>query len=322
VKVPAQGLLRLLKGETAPVAFLLSGPEVARVLDGAELVRTHFRRRGVEERELVVADRGFDWEAWLAARASGSLFAEARLAEVRLLETGPNAGRIAPRLLASASAASPLLVTAFTLEKTFRASAFCRAWEKDVKAAYVEIWPLRLGEWPDYVARAARDLPRPLAPGARTLLARATEGNVQALRDALARIRLLAAPGADPLTADEVSALLDEEPRIGAFDFAEALLANDLGEALGRLAALERLGVEPLLVTGALAHRLRAEFLPAASRAPAGRRPPPLPPARAALLWRALVRLDQDLKGGDGLPPWRALEGLVRGWIAHDGRNV
>lgn len=322
MKVPANGLLRLLGGSAPPAAYLLAGGEIPRVLDGAELVRAHFRKRGITGRELAVADRGFDWEAWIAARANGSLFAETCLSEVRLLETGANLGRLAPRLLASATAESPLLITVFSLEKTLRASAFYRAWEEAPTAALVEIWPLRPGEWPAYVARAARDLPRPLAPGALALLARATEGNVQALRDALGRLRLLAAPGPEPLSETDVVALLDDEPRIGAFDFVEAVLAGDLLPALRRLAALERLGTEPLLVVGALVHRLRAEFLPAGPRPPPGRRPLPLPAGTAARRWRDLVRLDRDLKTGRGLPPWRALEALVHGWLGTARRRA
>lgn len=236
MKVPANGFLRLLARETPPVAWLLAGPEVPRVLDGAELVRAHFRKRGIAERALAVADRGFDWESWLAARANRSLFTETLLAEVRLLEPGPNAGRLAPRLLASASADTPLLVTAFSLEKTFRTGAFYRAWADDPTAALVEIWPLRSAEWPAYVARLARGLPRPLARESLALLARATEGNVQALRDAIERLKLLVAPGAQPLGPADVASLLDDEPRIGAFDFAEAVLEGDLPSALRRLA--------------------------------------------------------------------------------------
>ena len=321
VKVPAPTLPRLLAGTSPPLAYLLVGSEVPRVLDGAELVRAHFRAHGIVERELAVADRGFDWEAWLAARANGSLFAAARLSEVRLLESGAPLGRLAPRLLASVTEASPLVVTAFSLEKTFRTSAFYRHWEEAGHAVVVEIWPLRPREWTAYVARAARDLPRPLSPEALALLTRASEDNVQALRDALGRLRLLTAPGTEPLSREEVVTLLDDEPRLGAFDFVEAVLAGDLRTALRRLAVLERLGTEPLLVLGALTHRLRAEFLPTGPRPPPGRRGLVSSAGDPARRWRDLVRLDRAFKTGRGLPPWRALENLVRAWLPPPGRS-
>lgn len=319
MKLPPRGLVPLLTAADHPHAFLLAGPDVVRVLDAAELVRRHYVAQGLTQRELVFIERGHDWEDWFSRQSNGSLFGDERLRELRLLETPGLNEAVARGLLRLAEPRGPVLVTVFSLEKSFRTNRFYRHWEESPAAAVIELWPLRPEEWPAYVGRALRNLPRPLEPEALARLARATEGNVQALRDTLERMRLLLPPDPRPLGVTELLNLLDEEPRLGAFDYVDALVAGDLPNALHRLRVLERLGTDPLLVVGALAHRLR-EDLRGSRRRPSSA--PALPLGRAQTLLRALAKTEQALKRGRGLPPWLALEDLTRTFLGSSGSRA
>src|SRR5262245_34428645 len=77
-QLPAQ----LAKG-VAPL-YVVHGDEPLLALEAADAIRTAARKAGCEEREVYIAERGFDWSALAHAGASRSLFGGRKLIELRL----------------------------------------------------------------------------------------------------------------------------------------------------------------------------------------------------------------------------------------------
>src|SRR6186713_1647668 len=72
-----------LNKQLAPV-YVLHGDEPLLQIEAAQTIREAAVRAGFSEREVMVADAGFDWEAVTAANMSMSLFGSRRVLDLRL----------------------------------------------------------------------------------------------------------------------------------------------------------------------------------------------------------------------------------------------
>src|SRR6476469_9663790 len=69
--------------QIAPV-YVLHGDEPLLQIEAAQAIRDAALRAGFAEREVMVADAGFDWEAVTAANLSMSLFGSRRVLDLRI----------------------------------------------------------------------------------------------------------------------------------------------------------------------------------------------------------------------------------------------
>ena len=84
--------------------YAIHGDEPLIALEAADAVRAAARKRGRAEREVFVAERGFDWSALAHAGASRSLFGGGKIIELRLPGASPAPRARAPsRRIARAS---------------------------------------------------------------------------------------------------------------------------------------------------------------------------------------------------------------------------
>ena len=67
-----------------PPVVIVAGEEPLLHQEACDAVRAAARARGVEEREVLHVEQGFQWSQLLEASASLSLFASAKLIELRL----------------------------------------------------------------------------------------------------------------------------------------------------------------------------------------------------------------------------------------------
>jgi len=64
--------------------YLIHGDEPLLVLESADAVRAAARKRGHAERQVLFAEKGFDWSEVAGALASQSLFGDKKIVELRL----------------------------------------------------------------------------------------------------------------------------------------------------------------------------------------------------------------------------------------------
>ena len=64
--------------------YAILGDEPLLALEAGDRLRNHARKQGYSERQVLIAESGFEWGSLAAAGASLSLFAELRLIELRI----------------------------------------------------------------------------------------------------------------------------------------------------------------------------------------------------------------------------------------------
>src|SRR5215467_6446957 len=64
--------------------YVVHGDEPLLAMEAGDAIRTAARRAGCDEREILVAEPGFRWDALLAANANLGLFGSRKLVDLRI----------------------------------------------------------------------------------------------------------------------------------------------------------------------------------------------------------------------------------------------
>src|SRR4051812_5487395 len=108
-----------LSKQLAPV-YVLHGDEPLLQIEAAQSIREAATRAGFAEREVMVADTGFDWEAVTAANMSMSLFGSKRVLDLRIPtgKPGTKGAEVLQRVGVNPSPDNVLLVSMPRLDRT------------------------------------------------------------------------------------------------------------------------------------------------------------------------------------------------------------
>ena len=69
---------------TLAPAYVVHGDEPLLALEAGDAIREAARRAGCIDREVLVVERGFDWDAFVAANANLGLFGTRKLLDLRI----------------------------------------------------------------------------------------------------------------------------------------------------------------------------------------------------------------------------------------------
>jgi DNA polymerase-3 subunit delta len=298
------------------------------VAEAAGEIRQAAASAGYTERELHLAERGFDWSALSRSADTLSLFADRRVIEVRL-PTGKPGDRGAATLVDLVERPDEdrlLLVVTGKLDGSTSRTRWVRALEKH--GVWVQVWPLDASRLPGWIERRMKAVGLEPTRDAVALLAERTEGNLLAAQQEIEKLGLLT--GSGPLDADAVLEAAADSARFDVFKLTDAALAGQATRAVRMLRALEAEGVEPVLVSWALARELRLLVTVSRARGPIERalEAARVWPRRRPLIKQALQRMepgrlvelyslaadtDRIIKGAAPGMPWASLTALVTG---------
>lgn len=316
-----------------PPVVIVAGDEPLLHQEACDAVRGAARSRGVEEREVLHVEQGFQWSQLLEASASLSLFASSKLIELRL--GGAKLGQEGSKALKAYAEGlegsdNILLLSMGKLDFREQKSAWFKALDK--LGLFVPVWPVdhqRLGFWlRDRAARHGLSLDMEAA----RLLGERTEGNLLAADQELQKLALLMPPGAR-LDAAAIAGGVEESARYDIFTLSDACLRGERERASRILAGLRGEGVEATLVLWVLTRELRTllslyqhldqgqsfEHACKAQKPPIfdKRRPAyqqalnRLPTKRLHKLLLFAQRLDLAIKGASPVPLWDGLHDLA-----------
>ncbi len=258
MKISADQLQADLAERILPLYFV-TGDEPLLVSEALDAIRRRAREAGYGDREVLTAERGFDWNRVLAGSASLSLFAEKRILELRLPTGKP--GDVGSRTLVELCGALPedtlVVVSAPKLERSQSSSKWVKALEK--AGALVQIRAVDAHALPGWIAARMRGLGLEPSRDAVRLLADRVEGNLLAAAQELEKLRLVLGRG--PVDAEQVEAAVADSARFNIFKLADAAVAGRADRALRILGALRAEGAEPVLVLWALSRELRTVTL-------------------------------------------------------------
>lgn len=234
--------------------YLIFGDEPLLVQEACDAVRAAARARGHDERLVLEAEAGFDWDALRHASDNLSLFTQRRLIELRLYGAPAQAG---VRALADYAARAPddtvLLVSAGKLDKKAQAGEWFRALEQ--QGVVVTVWPVTAVRLPAWIRERMRARGLKADAAAVSLIAGRTEGNLLGTIQEIDKLVLLHGRGA--VGAREAALAVGDSARFSIYDLVETAMAGDVARVMRIVEGLRGEGVEPALVLWALAQELR-----------------------------------------------------------------
>lgn len=284
--------------------YTLHGDEPLLALEATDAIRAAARQAGHTEREVyTVSGAHFDWSSLLGSAQAMSLFASAKIVEIRIPSGKPGKeGSVA--LQRYCERLPEGVVTVLTLPRLDRQQAGS-AWFSALDAAGVTLRldPVERAALPQWIAqRLAAQGQRVAAgdEGQRTLafFADRVEGHLLAARQELGKLALLYPQG--ELSFEQVESAVLNVARYDVFKLGEAVLTGQVARVLRMLDGLRAEGEAAALVHWALAEDIRA--LKRCKDAVAGGKPLPMAlrenrvwGLRERLFERALPRLDSRL---------------------------
>ncbi|WP_251978438.1 DNA polymerase III subunit delta [Salinicola avicenniae] len=312
-----------------PPVIVVAGDEPLIHMEACDAVRRVARERGIEEREVLHVESGFQWGQLLESASSLSLFASSKLIEVRLGGQSPGQeGSKALEAYADQAADSDnvLLLSSQRLDRKAQSSKWFKTLDKI--GLFVPVWPVdhqRLGFWMrDRASRHGLSLDMEAA----RLLGERTEGNLLAADQELQKLALLLPPNAR-LDVSAIANGVESSARYDVFTLCDACLRGERERVTRIVRGLRQEGIEPPVVLWALTRELRTllsifqhldqgQSLDHACKAqrpmiPEKRRPGyqqalnRLPQRRLHKLLMFAQRIDLSIKGGGSLPVWDGL---------------
>ena len=328
MKISGDNLAGNLSRTLAPI-YLVSGDEPLLVNEAADAIRAKARAQGFTERELHVVERGFDWQALLSESRAMSLFAVAKIIEIRMATAAPGeqGGNAIVELASNPTPDTLVLVITGKLDGRTQNSKWVSAIDKH--GAVVQIWPLDLARLPSWIRERLSRHGLKADATAASLLAERVEGNLLAAHQEIEKLALLLPAG--ELTAETVMEAVADSARYDVLQVGDAAMRGQTSRALRILEGLHAEGIDATLVLWAvnkdLQWILRAQYLmengqnaDSAMNAIYVWRPrqPAMKQALARLKPSATRRLildaeavDRSIKGVLRNDPWVELEALV-----------
>jgi DNA polymerase-3 subunit delta len=220
--------------------YVVYGDEPLLAMEAGDAIRGAARRAGCEEREILVAEPGFKWDALLVASANLGLFGTRKLVDLRIPsgKPGTDGARALEYCAAHPSPEQTLLVTLPRLDRATQASAWFSALVE--AGVSIAVAPLAGDELPSWIAARLGLQKQRVGRETLAFLAQRCEGNLLAARQEIEKLGLLLPEG--DLDADAVERAVTDVARYDVFQLSEAWLAGDAARALRIIAALEAEG--------------------------------------------------------------------------------
>lgn len=243
----------LAKG-LAPI-YLVAGEEPLLAQESLDAIRACARKQGYSEREVMDADKGFEWHRVLDACASLSLFASRRIIEVNLPSGAP--GIEGSKLLQQLAQKPPqdvlLILHCGAIDWRSRQGGWYSALEAAGATLYFE--PMKPAEFQSWLAVRIKTAGIMIEEDGLRLLAERTEGNLLAAAQDIEKLKLLFPQG--KITAADLEQAVADSARYEAFDFIALMQGGDAGGAVRSLARLRDEGFEVPEILGAVVWSLR-----------------------------------------------------------------
>jgi DNA polymerase-3 subunit delta len=224
--------------------YVVHGDEPLLALEAGDAIRAAARAAGVVERDILVVEPGFKWDAFLAADANLGLFGERKLVDLRIPsgKPGVEGGKA---LEAYAANPSPDNVTLVTLPRIDRATQSSRWFQALAGAGVaVAVHPVERDALPQWIAARLSRQNQRATRETLAFLAGHCEGNLLAARQEIEKLALLLPEG--QLDHDAVAGAVADVARFDVFQLSEAWLAGDAVRALRIMAVLEAEGDAPI----------------------------------------------------------------------------
>ena len=322
MKLKTEQLNTHLQKGLAPF-YVISGDEPLLVQETCDQIRLATKKQGIEERELLHAESGFDWGDLVEQANAMSLFASRRLIEVRIPNGKPSdKGKAILEIIANPNPDNVVLIVTPRLDAATQKTK----WFKAIEAAgvFIAIWPIDRNQLAGWLQRRIQAAGMSASQDAVALFAQRIEGNLLAGVQEIEKMRMM---GTQQISAELIEEATADSARYDAFALADSCLMGNIGDATRILSHLKAEGHEAIMILGALVRKIR-QLISLQSYGPQRLTegfksqniwPKQQPPFKSALsrlnqteLFESLQtaeQIDRAIKG-DGNDPWLLLSRL------------
>ena len=259
MQLRAEALEDHLAKSLAPL-YVITSDEHLLALEAADKIRAQARSQGFTEREVLVADRYFDWSSLLAVSQSMSLFGDRKLIELRLPTGKPGKeGGQALQQFAALSAGNPAAQDTLTLislpkldwatQKSVWATALQQA------AVFIDIPLVERAQLANWIGQRLTAQGQSAEKIALDFMVERVEGNLLAAHQEIRKLGLLYPEGR--LSAEQIQDAVLNVARYDVFKLSEAMLAGDVARLTRMLNGLKGEGEALPLILWAMAEEVR-----------------------------------------------------------------
>ena len=254
MELRVQQLAAHLQDSLAPI-YLVSGDEPLQVEESMEMLRTHCRSLGFQERQVLHVERSFDWGQLAECTGNLSLFSEKKILELRMPSAKP--GTAGTKALRAYCAALPDDVVMFIQSGKLDRSSMKTKWVQAISEAgvLVRVWPLNGSELIRWVQSRLRKEQLADDQQAAEYIASRVEGNMLAAAQEIEKMVLLQL---GEKNSNQSTAWMSNQSKYNVFDLVDTILCGERGKTVKILKQLQQESFAPNLVLWALAELVRA----------------------------------------------------------------
>ena len=243
-----------LQRPLAPL-WAIHGDEPLLSLEAADAIRAAARKAGHTEREVHVAERGFDWRALGESAASLSLFGDRRIVELRMTgKPGAEGGKAIEAYAARLPDATVTIVSFPRFDKATQSSPWFSALER--AGVLVNVYSMERSRLPQWIASRLKRQKQTASAQALQFLADSVEGNLLAAHQEIQKLALLAPEG--ELSFETVRDCVLNVARYDAADLTASMLSGDRARLVRVLEGLRGEGEAEAKLVWIVAEEIRA----------------------------------------------------------------
>ena len=254
MRIKPEQLGAALKKSLAPVYFI-SGDEPLQLGEIADAIRKAAKKAGFENREILSAETGFEWNQLAFTADSYSLFADKKIIDLRLPSGTP--GIEGSKALIAYCERLPedtiLLVTAGKIASSALKTKWLEALDK--KGVVIQVWPLEGSDLIRWLQQRAEQRELRIETEGLRILASRIEGNLLAAAQEIEKLYVLY--GTANLSSRQISEAVADSSRYDVFKLMDSVLAGSVGRILKVLSGLRSEGVATPIVLWALTREAR-----------------------------------------------------------------
>lgn len=249
MQLSPEKLAEHMAGKGLVPIYMISGDEPLQLNETGDYIRSKAREQGAEERIVLDAGVGFDWNSLVEASANMSLFSRMRLIELRLGSSKPGreGGKVLTEYCQRPSPDNVLLITSNALKNQTK-----NKWYQAIDKAGVtiQVWPIAPDNVPAWIHERVRKHNKHIDKNAAQLLANHVEGNMLAASQEVEKLCLLT--DGDKIRIDTVMSSATNMACFNVFSLIECAYANDNKRLLMIANEFSNEGMEPMAFYGAL----------------------------------------------------------------------
>jgi len=254
MRIKPEQLSAALQKGLMPVYFI-TGDEPLQLGEMADAVRKAAKKAGFENREIISAETGFEWNQLAFSADSLSIFADKKIIDLRLSSGTP--GTEGAKALISYCERLPedtlLLITAGKMAS----SALKTRWFEvlDKVGVVIQVWPLEGQDLIRWLQQRMQQRGLNAATDGLRILASRIEGNLLAAAQEIEKLYVLYGTG--NLSNQQILDVVADSSRYDVFKLIESVLSSSVNRIFKVLSGLRAEGIAAPVVLWALTREAR-----------------------------------------------------------------